>query len=345
MKVYKGVNLSGWLLLEPWITPDIFASTGANNAEELQQRLGAKAYFEVYKNHVDTFINEEDFLDMRNRGINAVRIPIPWYIFGDGAPASDGYPRMIRYLDAAFSWAEIADIQVLLDLALVPGSKPCADGLKMQIAINPQNRQNILEIIDMLAERYGGRSNLLGIEPLGEVQVSKGNVFFNDGTITLPHLRGFYRDAYETIRKTAGDRCKVVLSAAGEFSAWRFFMASRYYQNVWLDVHLYHFSDQVNIGGPSGSRLLAKRSKDAIAKAQTSGLPVVVGEWSAALPISDTSLTPEGKIALERQYVASQLVTFETCAGWFFQTWKTDTHLSGWDARSALSSFEKDMLD
>ena len=35
----RGVNLSGWFILEPWVTPSLFAATGASNDGELQQVL------------------------------------------------------------------------------------------------------------------------------------------------------------------------------------------------------------------------------------------------------------------------------------------------------------------
>ena len=37
----RGVNLSGWFLPEPWVTPSLFAATGASNVSELQAALGA----------------------------------------------------------------------------------------------------------------------------------------------------------------------------------------------------------------------------------------------------------------------------------------------------------------
>ena len=36
---------------------------------------------------------------------------------------------------------------------------------------------------------------------------------------------------------------------------------------------------------------------------------------------------------------------FRDASGWFFQTWKTENKLSAWDARVALSSFERGMFD
>ena len=82
----------------------------------------------------------------------------------------------------------------------------------------------------------------------------------------------------------------------------------------------------------------------ALAQAAKSGLPAMVGSWSGALPLADSLMTPEGRIALERIYISEQLATFKPCAAWFFQTWKTEGRLAGWDARVSLSSFERRML-
>lgn len=37
-----GVNLSGWLVLEPWVTPSLFAGTGAFTELELAGSIGAR---------------------------------------------------------------------------------------------------------------------------------------------------------------------------------------------------------------------------------------------------------------------------------------------------------------
>ena len=121
-------------------------------------------------------------------------------------------------------------------------------------------------------------------------------------------------------------------------------MAPKRYRNVWLDSHLYHYVDHVDATGPAGAATLVNRSRETIARARKSGLPVMVGAWSSALPFADSLMTPEGRIALERVYCAEQIAAFEETPAWFFQTWKTSGHLSGWDARIVLSSFERGML-
>ena len=70
----------------------------------------------------------------------------------------------------------------------------------------------------------------------------------------------------------------------------------------------------------------------------------MVGKWSGSLPFSDSATTPEGRIALERVFVSEQIAAFKGCPAWFFQTWKTEGRLSGWDARVSLATFERRML-
>ena len=52
----RGLNLSGWFILEPWVTPSLFAATGPSNDIELQQTLGATAYNERVLEHCETFM-------------------------------------------------------------------------------------------------------------------------------------------------------------------------------------------------------------------------------------------------------------------------------------------------
>ena len=340
----RGVNLTGWFSLETWVTPEVFAATGALSEADLIEALGTENYLRLVQNHRETFIVEQDFKEMAHRGFNAVRIPIPWYVFGQDGPFPGIHQSSIEILDKAFEWAEAYNMDVLLDINLVPGAKVAPDGLQMYVDMQPEYKQATLTVLSMLAKRYKDKPSFLGIEPLGEVCPQRRKGFSILEGVPLPRLRSFYRDAYDCIREAAGPDVVVVVSDAGLPGAWKHFMAQRRYENVWLDSHLYNFRKQENVLAPSGIRALMKHTTTALNKSKTSGLPVMVGEWSAALPIADSTMTPEGKIALERLYVSNQLSAFEGCSAWFFQTWKTSGRISSWDARVALSSFESDML-
>lgn len=138
----------------------------------------------------------------------------------------------------------------------------------------------------------------------------------------------------------------IVLPDAGMPASWDFFLARSHDRNVWLDCHLYQYLDDLSKASTAVDvRALAKRSAKTLDRARRSKLPVMVGKWSAALPYSDSVTTPEGRIALERVYVSEQLSAYKDCPAWFFQTWKTSGRLPNWDARIALSSFERRLLD
>ena len=340
----RGVNLAGWLMLEPWVTPELFAETGALDEAALADRLGADRFERVLREHLRTFVTERDFSQIATRGYNAVRVPVPWHLMGPDGPLAGAHPSRIEFLDRAMGWAEACGLAVLVDIALAPGAAVTDDGLRMETDFTPPRRQALLDVVAAIAGRYAERESFLGIEPLDEVVVQRRRGLLVQPGLPLAHLRNIYRDAYDAVRAAAGARPVVVLSDADMAGGWRRFMAGRRYENVWLDTHLYRFADHASSTGPAGARKLAAESAAELEAARQSGLPVMVGEWSAALPVSGVTMTAEGRVAIERMYVASQLDLVKDCPAWFFQTWKTSGRLGDWDARVALASFEKDMI-
>ena len=117
-KVY-GVNLGGWFVLEPWITPSLF-DEWANSRTVVDeytytQTLGRDEASRRLNNHWNTFITQDDFNAIKNAGLNHVRIPIGYWAL---APlAGDPYVQgQLTYLDQAIGWARAAGIKVMLDL-------------------------------------------------------------------------------------------------------------------------------------------------------------------------------------------------------------------------------------
>ena len=97
-----------------------------------------------------------------------MRIPVPFFIFGD----VPGHPGCVEYLDRAFDWAERAGLKVLIDLHTVPGSQNGFDngGLTGVVRWHTTPRQVAfaLDVLERLARRYRDRPVLYGIEVLNE---------------------------------------------------------------------------------------------------------------------------------------------------------------------------------
>ncbi len=118
-----GVNLTGWLTLESWVTPELFAEVGALDEEQLASSLGPRRYADYVRNHRATFVTREDFARIAARGFNAVRLPVPWYVYGDDGPEPGPYQGCVELVDEALEWAEELGLHVVFALAMSPGPR------------------------------------------------------------------------------------------------------------------------------------------------------------------------------------------------------------------------------
>ena len=123
----RGVNLGGWLSIEPFITPSLFSSytSGQNVVDEytLTSQLGATQAAQTLEKHYATFVTEQDFIDIAKAGLDHVRIPYSYWAVTtyDGDPY---VPKISwRYLLRGIEWARKHGLRVNLDLHALPGSQ------------------------------------------------------------------------------------------------------------------------------------------------------------------------------------------------------------------------------
>ncbi|KAL9037555.1 MAG: hypothetical protein Q9214_005651, partial [Letrouitia sp. 1 TL-2023] len=70
----KGVNLGGWLLLEPFITPSLFPNNDTVDEYTFcEKNKDAKS---MLQKHWQSWITEKDFQEIHDIGFNMVRIGI-----------------------------------------------------------------------------------------------------------------------------------------------------------------------------------------------------------------------------------------------------------------------------
>ena len=94
---------------------------------------------------------------MSAMGLNAVRIPLPWYAFGS-QNEHESYISCIDYIDRAMEWANKYEMKVLLDLATVPGGQGDSNSSATTSDIvadwhsSANGRATALEVLERLAE-------------------------------------------------------------------------------------------------------------------------------------------------------------------------------------------------
>jgi hypothetical protein len=132
--VIRGANLGSWLVVEPWVTPSLFypflcdATKGCPEGKppvidmaSLCERLGPNATGPYLKKHMDTWVTEATIARLAAAGLNLLRVPYGFWIFGDSATVCPGLSH-ISYLDDAVDWAEKHGIQLLLEIHGVANS-------------------------------------------------------------------------------------------------------------------------------------------------------------------------------------------------------------------------------
>ncbi len=342
-KKLRGVNLGGWLVIEKWMTPSLFEGLQATDETSYCVELGASAE-QALKKHWDTFITREDFAWLANTGINAVRIPVGFWIFGPDYPYHRAYgvsshPFVkggIDILDRAFDWAEEYGLRIVLDLHTAPG---CQNGFDNGGILNvcewhtkEEYINYALLIVERLAERYHERPALHAIEVLNEPRW--------DIDTTL--LKKYTTEGYHRIRKYCQANNVAVAFNDGfrSFREYSGFLAEPEFNNVVLDIHRYQCFGHPEMDWDIYNHIRAtvvdlKQEADDIIQ---DGHLTYVGEWSLGLDLRVVSLWAKGPFnhALQemnefqisvayRGYAAAQLLTFEKYLGWFFWSYKTET--------------------
>ena len=115
----RGINFGNWLVLEKWISPDAFGDSPEEDETWLARTLPPEELQERMTRHRTSYITEEDFRLVAQHGYNLVRLPVPYFVFGDRPP----FLGCVDCLDNAFTWAERYGVQILLDLHTVPSGQ------------------------------------------------------------------------------------------------------------------------------------------------------------------------------------------------------------------------------
>ena len=353
MKKIKGVNLGNWLVLEKWMLPELFEGTGAEDEVWLNRKMNPAELKEKMKEHRDTFITEQDFAFIKEQGIWLLRIPVPYFIFGDRPP----FNGCVEYLDKAFDWAEKYGLQILIDLHTVPGSQNGYDngGLTgvCKWCKNPEEVEFALTVLERLAKRYGQREGLYGIEVLNEpisflvyaTAPSTGKAVDKEeakgsGYVPLPFLENFYRNAYRRLRKILPENKTIVFHDGFRLRHWGKFFHKEHMKNVVLDTHIYIFAMEsfVPIHMPWVYQIYIKSQQRLIERIQKD-VPVVVGEWcicnkyaekavsgKSAEESSDRRAQADAQDELRKkrylEIAAMQLQAWESGAGWIYWSYQ-----------------------
>ncbi|KAG8377368.1 hypothetical protein BUALT_Bualt08G0025800 [Buddleja alternifolia] len=271
---------------------------------------------DIMRKHWSTYIVEDDFRFMSQNGLNAVRIPVGWWIKYDPTPPKPFVGGSLEALDNAFAWALNYNMKVILDLHAVPGSQNGNHHSGTRDGFLEWGDSRILEtvsVIDFLAQRYGGHPSLGAIQLMNEPLAP---------AVTLDSLRKYYKAGYDAVRTYTATTYVILSNRLGEANSTELFPLAAALNNSVIDVHYYNrYSDyfrslnaQQNV-----DYIYKKRSKQLEELTRVGGPLSFIGEWTADLYVHNASMKDY------QRFVKAQLDVYgKATFGWAYWSYKCE---------------------
>ncbi|ROW13502.1 hypothetical protein VPNG_04464 [Cytospora leucostoma] len=287
----RGVNLGGWLSLEPWIAPDLFdydEDLGIVDEWTLCTYLGPTKCAATLEKHYSSFVNETTFSEIADAGLDHVRIPYSYW----AVEVFDDDPYLFRtswrYLLRGIEWARKYGLRINLDLHGLPGSQNGWNHSGRLGAIgwfngtnSTQNVERSINVHDRLSkffaqERYSSIISHYGLcnEPRMTVISANDVINWTETVYAMVRANGLNNSIV-----VFGDGFRGLANWQGEMTG--------YGDNMALDVHqyvifnnnqiVYNHSQKVNYACEGWTQ----QSEQSMNTSTGFG-PTLVAEWSQA---------------------------------------------------------------
>jgi glucan 1,3-beta-glucosidase len=360
----RGVNLGGWLSLEPFITPSLFNGDSSLIDEwSLVTKLGKNAAATLEK-HYSTFITEGDFKAIADAGLDHVRIPFSYWAI----KVYDSDPYVVgvswRYLLRGIEYARKYGIRVNLDLHAVPGSQNGWNHSGKEGQVDWISGSNGATNAQRTLDLHGQLSKFFAQDRYKNIVAFYGLV--NEPAPSIPQeaLTSWTQQAFDIVNANGVTATQIFSEAERGLSAWSGKL-SGHGNALSIDVHEYTLFDDNTISLKHADRVsfACNTWSDQVSAGMSGFGPTVVGEWSQAdtdcttylngvgtgarwtgtfnggepmCPTHDnqcncdmanadaSTFTSDYKLFL-KTWAEAQMSAFEKTWGWFYWTWKTET--------------------
>ncbi|OZJ01521.1 hypothetical protein BZG36_05463 [Bifiguratus adelaidae] len=359
----RGVNLGGWLVLEPFITPSLFTQfdpkLNVRDEWSFCTALGPEEARRQLIRHYDTFVTEADFKHISELGLNHVRIPIGHWAIETQPPEPYVEGVAWNFLLRALNWARKYGIRVMIDLHTAPGSQNGFNhsghsgkiGFLKGVSGTTNGNRTTTILVEMT--RRLNQHQWANVVPLFDVLNEPAIIRMNKTVVGE-----WYKSAYAAVRAQTG--------CLGGF------MPQPPFENVMLDLHPYYVFDRGLMSIPYAEKLTFPCTdwRRSIINATKHFGPTIVGEftsaftdwgpylngivnassagarWDGTLNAGLPPICPNCTCADEtdyaswtdsfqadmRTFVERQMDAYEMGWGWFFWNFKTEYNINPhWD--------------
>lgn len=284
------------------------------------------------------FITESDWQYMADQKINAVRVPVGYWIY-DSLLAGSVIPTgTVAFLDWAFQMANKYNVRIWFSVHAAPGSQGGSNGRDGMVKWGTFDTVNqTLSMVNFLAGRYASNPMWLGMGLLNEPVVPGFNGIKG---VDKNVLIDYYTKAYDVIRYYSP--CAFVSMEGRVWSTtWEvhWVMWDIWHRNLMLETHIYDVFDTTTFAKmtPQQEVQYVRNNRPAqIKDLQQFGRALLVGEWSNAM----AKFPPDSDLQTLKDFGRAQLEAFATSkVGWFFWSLKINsTGAPHWDWYKSTSN-------
>lgn len=237
----QGVNLGGWLVMEPWMCP---ADAGGlpdtySIIQELDSRFGVATEQSMILNYQKSWITTTDLTNIKNAGFNAVRVPVWWGNFYPIANVSNATFRSDAFteLDWLVNAAGAAGLYVIIDMHGVVGGQSTSDDTgqqnQNQYWTNSNDQGNTAYMWWEIANHYKGNATVAGYDLINEPTGAPGN----------SNVISAYQSLYSSVRSADPNHIIII---EGTWGDWDWSMlpnpSSEGWTNVVYEMHEYQYN-------------------------------------------------------------------------------------------------------
>ncbi|HTQ51760.1 MAG TPA: cellulase family glycosylhydrolase [Candidatus Acidoferrales bacterium] len=272
----KGLNLGGWLVMEPWMCP---ADSGGlpdtySIISELDSRPGFGVATEqsLIRTYQTNWITIADLDSITNGGFNCVRVPVWWGNFYSitNTTSSGWRSDAFTVLDWLVTNCTSRGIYVVIDMHGVVGGQSTSDDTGQQNQnlywTSSTDQSETAYMWTQIATHYNGNSTVAGYDLINEP----------DNAPSTAAVWAAYTNLYTTVR--AADPGHIII-LEGTFGSWNWSMLpnpSVYgWTNVVYSMHEYQW------GGDTAAVLNGSTNQvNDFNSHQSWNVPDYIGEWN-----------------------------------------------------------------
>lgn len=307
---WRGTNIGGWLVLEPWITPSLFYQfLGADSkyGDDVSNHVAFDSYSFCkvlgpeeaniqLRRHWQSWVTEENIRDIALSGVDTIRVPVGDWMFIEYGPYIGCYEGSIDELNRLLDLANTYKLQVLLEIHAMKGAQNAFDNsgqaiIKWKSSSKFEHIQTAgwigefdVKSKETIIDESGIQHGLKVISKI--IELYKGyNQIVGLGAINEPWydtpiepLKEFYWNVYEMVTKSTNWVSIFHDSFRLNSGLWTDFLKNC--PNYGLDSHMY-LAWSENADFATYKRSACNRIFD-IQTLEKGGIPVIVGEWSLA---------------------------------------------------------------